>query len=163
MTRGSDDEAAEEVLFTLRPSFLFVGIRYVIAALLWLATTAAVSFVVSWLEWPAWIGLAVVAVLGLVLFAPALLAHLRRQRYLYTLTNYKLEIRYGLLAVTTQNVPLSKIQDVTVTASILDRILGLGDVVIANAAEDGSHIRLENIRGPKQYADQLLRGLRRRN
>ena len=45
----------------------------------------------------------------------------------YTLTDSKIEIDYGLIARTTRNIPLAKIQDVTVSASILQRILGFGD------------------------------------
>jgi hypothetical protein len=36
----------------------------------------------------------------------------------YTLTDSKIEIDYGLIARTTRNIPLAKIQDVTVSASI---------------------------------------------
>ena len=43
----------------------------------------------------------------------------------YTLTDSKIEIDYGLIARTTRNILLPKIQDVTVSASIPQRILDL--------------------------------------
>ena len=53
----------------------------------------------------------------------------------YTLTDSKVEIDTGLIARTTRNIPLTKIQDVTVSASIPQRLLGFGDLLIDNASE----------------------------
>ena len=79
----------------------------------------------------------------------------------YTLTDSKIEIDYGLIARTTRNIPLGKIQDVTVSASIPQRMLGFGDVVVDNASEIGGSTILHNINNPRHYADLLLRELRR--
>ena len=49
----------------------------------------------------------------------------------------------------------------TVSASIPQRILGFGDVVIDNASEVGGTTILRNINNPRQYADLILRELRR--
>jgi uncharacterized membrane protein YdbT with pleckstrin-like domain len=87
--------------------------------------------------------------------------HLRRNMVRYTLTDSKIEIDTGLIARTTRNIPLSKIQDVTVSASIPQRILGFGDVIIDNASELGGTTILHNISSPRHYADLLLRELRR--
>jgi uncharacterized membrane protein YdbT with pleckstrin-like domain len=87
--------------------------------------------------------------------------HLKRNMLRYTLTDSKIEIDYGLIARTTRNIPLAKIQDVTVSASILQRLLGFGDVVVDNASEVGGTTILHNINNPRQYADLILRALRR--
>jgi len=63
----------------------------------------------------------------------------------YTLTDSKIEIDYGLIARTTRNIPLAKIQDVTVSASIPQRILRLGDLVVDNASEVGGTTVIHNI------------------
>src|SRR5260221_14456927 len=86
--------------------------------------------------------------------------HLKRNMVRYTLTDSKIEIDYGLIARTTRNIPLAKIQDVTVSASILQRILGFGDVVVDNASELGGTTVLHNINNPRHYADLILRQLR---
>jgi len=65
------------------------------------------------------------------------------------------------VARTTRNIPLSKIQDVTVSASIGQRLLGFGDIVVDNASELGGTTVLKNINNPRHYADLLLRELRR--
>ena len=70
------------------------------------------------------------------------------------------QIDYGLIARTTRNIPLAKIQDVTVSASIPQRILGFGNVVVDNASEVGGTTVLHNINDPRHYADLLLRELR---
>ena len=86
--------------------------------------------------------------------------HLKRNMVRYTLTDSKIEIDYGLIARTTRNILLPKIQDVTVSASIPQRILGFGDVVIDNATEVGGTTVLHNINNPRHHADLILRQLR---
>jgi uncharacterized membrane protein YdbT with pleckstrin-like domain len=79
----------------------------------------------------------------------------------YTVTDSKLQIDTGLLARTTRNIPLSRVQDVTVSATIPQRLLGFGDIVIDNASDLGGQTVMHNISRPRQYADLLLRELRR--
>jgi uncharacterized membrane protein YdbT with pleckstrin-like domain len=88
--------------------------------------------------------------------------HLKRNMVRYTLTDSKIEIDTGLIARTTRNIPLTKIQDVTVSASIPQRLLGFGDLLIDNASEFGGTTVIHNISKPRYYADLLLRELRRR-
>ena len=87
--------------------------------------------------------------------------HLRRNMVRYTVTDAKLQIDTGLIARTTRNIPLSKVQDVTVSASIPQRLLGFGDIIVDNASEIGGSTVLHNISRPRHYADLLLRELRR--
>jgi len=87
--------------------------------------------------------------------------HIKRNMIRYTLTDSKIEIDTGLVARTTRNIPLSKIQDVTVSASIPQRLLGFGDLIVDNASELGGSTVLHNISKPRHYADLLLRELRR--
>ena len=42
----------EQVVFTLRPTFLFVGVKYLIAAVIWLVATAVVAAVASLTKLP---------------------------------------------------------------------------------------------------------------
>lgn len=156
-------DVPERVIFTLRPSFLFVGVRYVVAAVVWLVATALVAAAASYFGLPTWIGAIVVVAVGGLVFINPLLAHLDRQRHLYTLTNYKLEIQYGLLSTTVRNIPLSKVQDITVTASLFDRLLGLGNVVVDNASENAGQIVIRNVPSARRYADLLLAEMRRWN
>jgi len=151
-----DDDDIESVLFTVRPTMLFIKIGYaaaVIGAILLTILLAMIKFIdIPWF-------VSVPIALALLLI-PAYY-HLKRNMLRYTLTDSKIEIDYGLIARTTRNIPLAKIQDVTVSASLLQRILGFGDVVIDNASEIGGTTILHNINNPRQYADLILRQLRR--
>lgn len=146
----------ERTIFTTRPTLLFVKIGYVLAALGGLLL-AALFALIPWISIPWWIWLPLA--LGLLLI-PAYY-HLRRNMIRYTLTDSKIEIDEGLIARTTRNLPLSKIQDVTVSANIPQRLLGYGNLVIDNASEYGGTTVLRNIQDPRRHADMLLRELRR--
>jgi uncharacterized membrane protein YdbT with pleckstrin-like domain len=100
--------------------------------------------------------------IGFVAFAFPVYRHILRLREVYTLTDHKLEMRYGLIAKIVRNIPLRNIQDVTVTASVWQRFLNLGDIEIDSASESGK-IVLDDIHHPERYADKILSELRRRN
>ena len=148
------DEDLEHVVFTVRPTLIFIKLGYLLAAIaaIGLVVLLALTQIV-----PAYISIP----LALALFLIPAYYHLRRNMIRYTLTDSKIEIDTGLIARTTRNIPLSKIQDVTVSASIPQRILGFGDLIVDNASELGGTTVLHNISNPRHYADLLLRELRR--
>lgn len=150
-TYGSDD--LEHVVFTVRPTLLFVRIGY------GLAVIGAILLIIllAWLGAPAWVSV----LLALALLLLPAYYHLRRNMVRYTVTDSKMQIDTGLIARTTRNIPLSKIQDVTVSATISQRLMGFGDIIVDNASELGGNIVLQNINDPRHYADLLLRELRR--
>ena len=154
--RHDDNDDIEAVIFQVRPTMLFIKIGYAAAVLGAVLLTIALNMV-QLVNIPWYVSLPVA--LGLLLI-PAYY-HLKRNMIRYTLTDSKLEIDYGLIARTTRNTPLAKIQDVTVSASIMQRLLGFGDVVVDNASEIGGTTVLHNINNPRHYADLILRELRR--
>ena len=152
--RGRDEEA-EHVIFTVRPTFLFIGFGYVLAAI------GAIGLIVVL----AIFGLP--ALYSLLVALPLLLIpayrHLKRNSVRYTLTDSKIEIDQGFVSRRTRNIPLRNIQDVTVTRTIPQRLLGFGDLLIENANEAGGTTAMRNIPDPRRHADLLLRELRRWN
>jgi len=164
-TARRDDLAPNEsVIFVLRPTLIFVMVRYGVAILILLATAALMGLMHS--AKPEWftgvVSFVVIFIVGAIAFAPPVYKHLLRRREVYTLTNHKLEMRYGLLSKTVRNIPLSKIQDVTVTASFWQRVIHIGDIEIDSASEMGKII-LDDIHHPERYANLILDELRRRN
>jgi uncharacterized membrane protein YdbT with pleckstrin-like domain len=152
---GDDhDDDLEEVIFTVRPTMIFIKLGYALAVI------GAIGLVVllALIPTPVYISIPIALTLLLI---PAYY-HLKRNMVRYTLTDSKVEIDTGLIARTTRNIPLTKIQDVTVSASIPQRLLGFGDLLIDNASELGGTTVLHNISKPRQYADLLLRELRRK-
>jgi membrane protein YdbS with pleckstrin-like domain len=147
------DQDLEQTVFTVRPTMLFIKAGYALAVL----GGIALVFLLAWIGVPAWISIPLALALLLI---PAYY-HVRRHRIKYTVTDSKLQIDTGLIARTTKNIPLSKVQDVTVQASIPQRLMGFGDIIIDNASEIGGSIVMHNISSPRHYADLLLRELRR--
>lgn len=152
--------ADEHEIFTVRPTMIFVLIRYIIAALILIATAALMGILSSNIS-PQVAFLVIVGV-ALIAFSNPVYNHILRKREVYTLTNHKLEMRYGIIAKIVRNIPLRNIQDVTVTASVWQRFLNLGDIEIDSASEAGK-IVLDDIHHPERYANQILAELRRRN
>jgi membrane protein YdbS with pleckstrin-like domain len=149
-------EVDEKVIFTVRPTLLFIKLGYVLAALAGIALIALIA-------WQPWVSISFLVSLP---FALALLLipafkHLKRNMLRYTLTDSKIEIDEGLISRTTRNIPLRNIQDVTVSSTISQRLLRFGNLVIDNASETGGTTVLRNIPDPRRHADLLLRELRR--
>lgn len=150
---NSIDSDLEHTIFTVRPTMIFIKAGYVLAVLGGLALV----FLLAMLTVPASISIPLALALLLI---PAYY-HVRRNMIRYTVTDAKLQIDTGLVARTTRNIPLSKVQDVTVSASIPQRLLGFGDIIVDNASELGGSTVMHNISKPRHYADLLLRELRR--
>lgn len=147
------DGDLERTVFTVKPTMIFVKAGYALAvlggiALVFLLASIGVSASIS-------------IPLALALLLIPGYYHIRRNMIRYTLTDAKLQIDTGLIARTTRNIPLSKVQDVTVSASIPQRLLGFGDIIVDNASELGGSTVMHNISKPRHYADLLLRELRR--
>src|SRR2546430_15562435 len=131
-SRSDEGDDIESVVFRVRPTMLFIKIGYGVAifgAVLLTIMLAMIKIV----DIPWYVSLPIA--MGLLLI-PAYY-HLKRNMIRYTVTDAKIEIDYGLIARTTRNIPISKIQDVTVSASIWQRLLGFCDIVVDNASEIG--------------------------
>ena len=147
---GIEDE--ERKIFSISPTMMFVKLGYALAALGVLLFVALLAmFGVSF-----WISLLV----ALPLFLVPAFYHLKQKMVRYTLTDSKVEIDEGFIFQNSRNVPLRSIQDVSVSSTITQRMLGFGNLVIDNASEDGGKIVLKNINTPKKYADILLKQMR---
>ncbi|HLN97332.1 MAG TPA: PH domain-containing protein [Pyrinomonadaceae bacterium] len=151
--RDEEQDDLEHVVFTVRPTLIFIKLGYALAVLGAIAVVLLLALI------PVPPVISILLALSLLLI-PAYF-HLQRNMIRYTLTDAKVEIDTGLIARTTRNIPLAKIQDVTVSASIPQRLLGFGDLLIDNASELGGTTVLHNISKPRHHADLLLRELRR--
>jgi membrane protein YdbS with pleckstrin-like domain len=149
----SGGQNLEHTVFTVRPTMLFIKAGYALAVV----TGIALVFLLASLGVPASISI----LLALALLLIPAYYHVRRNMIKYTVTDSKLQIDKGLISRETKNIPLSKVQDVTVSATIPQRLMGFGDIIIDNASEIGGSIVMHNISKPRHYADLLLRELRR--
>ena len=152
--RPVSDFSDESPLVTVTPTLKFVKAGYVIAVVGAILLVALLSLFVTAV--PAWIAV----IIGLLLLLIPAYFHLRQKLIKYTLTDSKIEIDSGLISRTTRNIPLTRIQDITVSSTIPQRLLGFGNVAIDNASEDGGKIVLRNIDSPRKFADRLLHQIR---
>ena len=153
--RENDPTGHETEIFAISPTMMFIKAGYVLTAIGALLLVALISAFLPTVS--TWIAI----LIGLLLFAIPGYYHVRKKLVRYTLTDSKLEIDEGLISRTTRTVPIRRIQDVTVSSSVTQRMLGFGDLVIDNAGESGEKVVLKNINTPKHYADLLLKQLRR--
>ncbi len=80
---------------------------------------------------------------------------LARRHTSWSLTSDRLIERRGLLARTRREMELADVRSIEVTRSLKQRILGLGNVMIASAASAEFLIRLNDIPNPEQVAEML--------
>ena len=148
----------ERKVFSIRPTLLFVKLGYV-AAVVGAFLLVVILYYLGKLigiDIPWWFSV----LAGLLLLLIPAFYHLKQKTVLYTLTDAKIEIDEGFIFQNSRNVPLRSIQDVSVSSSIIQRLLGFGNVVIDNASEDGGKVVLKNVNSPKKYADLLLKEMR---
>jgi uncharacterized membrane protein YdbT with pleckstrin-like domain len=97
-------------------------------------------------------------VFAAVCFLRPIYRHIQNNHTVYRLTTTKIEIKSGLFSITSRNIPLRHIQDVSVSETFKERLIGIGDVVIDSAAIEGK-ILMRNIRNPRKYTDMILNQL----
>jgi uncharacterized membrane protein YdbT with pleckstrin-like domain len=157
----NEPEREEKQIFSVRPTLMFIYAGYA-------AAVAGAFLVVVLLYYfgqligidvPWWLSI----LAGLLLLLIPAFYHFKRNIVRYTLTDSKIEIDEGFIFQNTRNIPLRSIQDVSVSSTITQRMLGFGNLIIDNANEDGGKVVLKNINTPKQYADILLRQMRQLN
>ncbi|HZS47768.1 MAG TPA: PH domain-containing protein [Blastocatellia bacterium] len=141
-------------IFELRPTLRFIIAGYFVVALISVGCAALVGI----LDRPFWI----VLIAAAILLAIPGWYHLRRETEVYRLTDTMIEIRRGLLGRTVRHIPLSSVQDVTTSATVGERLLGIGSIEIDSAAEAGK-ILIRNVPRPAKYADAILAQIRPRN
>ena|SRR5687768_238667 len=151
----SDHDQTETKIFSVTPTLKFVYAGYLLTVLV-----AFLIVVLLTIFFPG-VSPAIAAVVGLLLLLVPLYFHIKKKLVRYTLTDTTIEIDRGLISRTTQNIPLRRIQDVTVSATVMQRMLGFGDVIIDNASEDGGKVALHDIDSPKKYSELMLRQMRR--
>jgi uncharacterized membrane protein YdbT with pleckstrin-like domain len=96
---------------------------------------------------------------GLMLFAGAAailgLISLARRYTSWSLTSDRLIERRGLLASHRREMELADVRSIEVDRSLMQRMLGLGDVAVASAASADFLIRMSNIPDPERVAEIL--------
>jgi hypothetical protein len=85
--------ADEQEIFTLRPTMIFVLVRYIVAGLITIAAAALMGILSSRSGVSPQISFFVILGVALVAFSNPVYKHILRKREVYSLTNHKLEMR----------------------------------------------------------------------
>jgi uncharacterized membrane protein YdbT with pleckstrin-like domain len=136
----------------IRPSMKTVWLAYACTALLALALMVALARLTAGNATPAPLWLEALPLL--ILLAPLKL-HLARRLIVLRLQGGHLTLETGLLSRTRRTLDMAKIQDVTVSQTLFQRLLGTGDIMLESAGERGA-MAIPNIDRPRVIADAIL-------
>lgn len=95
--------------------------------------------------------LLVAIVLGLINFGSVVL---RWSRTYFVVTSQRVIFREGVLARRGVEIPLERVNNVNFAQSIIERVLGAGDLLIESASEDGQQL-FSDIRNPEQVQNMI--------
>lgn len=136
--------------FEVRPSPKFLIFGAVLEALLIVPVVYAMVTYGEQYTWLPWL-LAIPVLLGTY----TALRWVIKSSTRITVADGRLRYQSGIASKTTRTLELGRIQDVTVTQSLGDRMLGLGAITIVTASETGS-ITMEQIDQPQRVAERIL-------
>jgi membrane protein YdbS with pleckstrin-like domain len=106
-------------------------------------------------DWPAW-----VPAILLIVLVPPVRMHSRRRLVTLRLHDDHLTIETGFFSRTRRTVDMAKIQDVTVSQTLGQRLLGVGNLMLESAGESG-RIAIANLDSPRAIADVIIESSRR--
>ena len=135
---------------TIRPTAKFLVVRILLTAVIFLA----IEYVyfsywrdvekLSFLPW-----------MAPLVFLPVLLRGLRRQLTTVSIAGERLRYEAGTFSKSTRTIQLSKVQDVRVDQTLIQRIFGVGNLSIETAGE-ASRLTIPDVDNPQGLADQIL-------
>jgi uncharacterized membrane protein YdbT with pleckstrin-like domain len=144
----------EEIVVDARPHWIALVGPVIVTILILVAEIIALTHIHghsgarSVLRW-------IVAGTGILLFAIyPLREFIRWITSHFVVTNERIIHRQGLIAKTSMEIPLQRINDVRFHQSILERIVGAGDLVIESAGTQGQEV-FADIRQPESMQREI--------
>lgn len=139
----------EKVVFDLRPHWIAVVPEALWSVLLLVVWIVGHRLAASELSDPGGLqlGIAIVVLVLWVLFS--VIPFLRWRFTHFVLTSDRLITRHGVISKHSKEIPLERINDVTFSQTVIERLMGAGDLMIESAGERGQ-TRIGNVRKPEQ-------------
>jgi uncharacterized membrane protein YdbT with pleckstrin-like domain len=134
----------EELVLDLRPHWIALVLP-VLATVLLIAAEIIVFVAFDPPVWLAWVVVIAGVVVFLVFPVRAFLSWITAH---FVVTSDRVIHRSGWLAKSAMEIPLERINDVKFRQSVLERMVGAGDLVIESGGEYGQN-RFTDIRGPE--------------
>ncbi len=123
----------EEIVLEAHPNWSILAPR---AGALLVCVAASLALASQWTGAPLWFGFVLLGIVGLVLLFAIARVISWRSTYL-VLTNMRVVYRTGVLRRLGREIPLGRVQDVTYTQSIFERLVGAGSLTIESAGTSG--------------------------
>jgi len=86
-----------------------------------------------------------------------LVGWITRIETLYTVTDQRILIRKGILSRREKSAHIDRVQNVTTTQSVLDRILQVGDVDFDTAGTDDYEFKFAGVDGPRNLRELIAK------
>ncbi|MDQ3985609.1 MAG: PH domain-containing protein [Actinomycetota bacterium] len=135
----------ETLVFDLKPHWIALG-----PAVIWTIVIVAAGILAGvFIDDPEWLRLAVWIGALVALFLLAVLPFLRWSYTNFVLTSDRLITRSGIIAKESKEIPLERINDVTFSQGVFERMVKAGDLMVESAGERGQ-TRISNVRNPEQ-------------
>jgi len=145
----------EELIYDLRPHWLTLVVPVLLTAVVTVAVGAAwVVMPAGDLQQPARLAVGVLGVV--VLLATVAGRVLRWSTTHFVLTTERVIFRSGVVAKFGREIPLERINDVTFSQSLLERLFGVGDLLLESAGEHGQS-SFSDIRDPEAVQLEIYR------
>jgi uncharacterized membrane protein YdbT with pleckstrin-like domain len=128
-------DEGEEVVVDVRPHWSFMALPTVFT----LAVVVAATAVAVGANPPSWAAMALVGVIG----AAVIWLFGRYVRWTTTtlvLTDRRVVVRRGVMSSRTREIPIDRLNDVTVHRSLVERLIGRGTLVLESGGERGQEV-----------------------
>lgn len=137
----------EDIVLEMRPHW-----RVLIPAVFWLVVGLGtpVLLAVALQDEPDWL-VPVSLLIGVIFIVGLAIPPIVRWWFTnYVLTTERIVVRTGVVARSGTEIPLESISNVLFSQSIVERLLGYGDVVLESAGESGQSV-LRDVRHPEDF------------
>ena len=135
---------------TIRPTAKFIMLRTIVAVLVFLAVEIA-----WYTQWRDDDRLRFVPIVACVVLIWPLPGALRRQFTKTTIAGDRLHYETGMFSKTTRTIQLSKLQDLRVDQTFMQRIFGVGNLSIETAGAS-SWEAIRDVDNPQAMANEVL-------
>jgi uncharacterized membrane protein YdbT with pleckstrin-like domain len=140
----------EQIVLDLKPHWwYFVGPAF------WFLLAVAATGLIAGFDLPDWMWLAGLAVTA-ALFLWLVVRLARWNTTQFVITTDRLITREGVVAKKGKEIPLERINDITFSQSVRERLLGTGDLMIQSGGETGQQ-HFSNIRRPATVQNEIHR------
>lgn len=137
----------EKLVFDLKPHWIAI-----LPAIFWgIVSIAAGIFAYDFVDdqnW-SWARTAVLVAVAVALFLFTVLPIMRWAFTNFVLTTDRIITRRGIIAKNSKEIPLERINDIAFNQTVVERMIGAGDILIESAGERGQ-TRISDVRKPEE-------------